>query len=445
MDRNDMNEQNLTTNTSLTAPQPGYRWPVILAACCLFSACADNDNTAVSVLADEANERLSVTNNPAALSTRVTYLNEEVSIESTSGSPPSLVLPSAVAVSSAPFSLTLIAEILPPTVEGETVQATSVSLRNAAEGLVSYNMQGAPRLGAVDFMKRFNSDSPSLTSSVSFNDSDINAVATDGSFIYIAVATDAVSFPYPAVMERIKILGTGLTLEDNTRVPLTSYAGTSVLPAEKIVYATSGNAGQVFAFDSKDLTLLGEYALHDARWVAWDKDSARIAVAQGTPGTLSIFEDNVFPGGSMSLINSYPFPGADVAESKSTVDLAGGKAFIAAGTEGVQIMCLDSGEIIGSIPRPDPAALGLDPSVVVSNAVAVDGDLMFISNGEAGVYVAQSTADFTNNDCNTQNITVLGKLSFSSLQSANHVAYRSGYLYVASGLGGVKIVRVTIN
>ena len=146
----------------------------------------------------------------------------------------------------------------------------------------------------------------------------------------------------------------------------------------------------------------------------------------------------------MNLLNTFPFTGANVAESKTTVDVAGGKAFIAAGPDGVQIMCLSDGQTIGSVARPNPADLGLDPAVVVTNSVTVDGDLMFISNGEAGVYVAQGSASFNDNNCNPQSITVLGKLRFDNLQSANHVAYESGYLYVAAGLGGVKIVLVSI-
>ena len=437
-----MFNENKIRNALMLCMNTGVRFPVVLTACFLFSAC--NGNSEIPALPDEANDRISITNDYATLSTRVTYIDEAVAIEDTSAPPSNLSLPATAKITNASFSLRLVAQILPPTVDGELVQATSVSLRNTAEGLVSYNMRGASRLGAVDFLKRFNSNSPVLTSGLTFNDSDINSVATDGSFVYTAVATNSVDFPYPAVLERIKIIGNSLTLQDNGRVPLTSYAGTSVMPAEKIVYATSGNAGNVFAFDSKDLSPLGDFPLHDARWVAWDKDSARIVVAQGTPGMLSVLEDDAFPGGSMNLINSFPFPGANVAESKTTVDIAGGKAFIAAGPEGVQIMCLDSGQMIGSVPIPDPATLGLDPSVVVSNAVSVDEKLMFISNGEAGVYVAQSSESFNDDKCNTQNIKVLGKLRFDDLQSANHVAYKSGYLYVAAGLGGVKVVRVNV-
>lgn len=414
----------------------------ILAASLLISACTGGDE--VPALPDEANQRISITNNLAALNERVAYTEETVDIEGGSGTPPALLLPSAAKFSNTAISLTLVAEILPPIVDGQVVQATSVTLRNNAEGLVSYNMQGAPRLGAVDFIKRFNSNSPSLTSSITFNDSDVNSVASDGSFVYTAVATNDVNYLYPAVLERIKIIGNSLTLQDNSRIPLVSYAGTSVLPADKVIYTTSGNTGNVSGFDDKDLDLLGEFSLDDARWVALDEENKRIVVAQGTPGRLSIFKEKKFPGGSMEFQNTFTFPGANVPESKSTVEVAGGKAFIAAGPEGVQIMCLDNGQIIGSIPRPDPASLGLDPSVVVTNAVSVDEELIFISNGEAGVYVARGTENFHDNNCNTPGITMLGKLRFDDLQSANHVAYRSGYLYVAAGLGGVKIVRVSL-
>ena len=172
--------------------------------------------------------------------------------------------------------------------------------------------------------------------------------------------------------------------------------------------------------------------------------TGRLVVVQGTPGRISVFAEGSFPGGSMTLLNTFPFPGADVPESKSTIEISGGKAFIAAGPAGVQIVCLDNGQVVGSVPRPDPAALGLDPSVVVTNAVTVDEDVLFISNGEAGIYVARGSRDFDQTACGeTQQITVLGKLRFDDLQSANHIDFKNRWLAVAAGLGGVKLVRVS--
>jgi hypothetical protein len=81
--------------------------------------------------------------------------------------------------------------------------------------------------------------------------------------------------------------------------------------------------------------------------------------------------------------------------------------------------------------------------VVVTNAVAVDSDLLFISNGEAGVYAAQGSQPFSATGSETQQtITMLGRLRFGNLQSVNHVALSNGSLIIAAGLGGLKIVQV---
>ena len=387
----------------------------------------------------ESNDRVDITNDEQTLDARVQVLDVELPIDPPSPS----AMRSAAYSPAAPQALRLwlLARVDPPEVDGQVVQATSVSLKNS-KVMVSYNMRGEPRLGAIDWITRL-LPWPRIGTSATFADSDISAISFDGTYVYAAEATGAEGFPYPAVLERLKLEGNNFTLEDNLRVPLTSYVATSTLVTDNEVYATSGNTGHVFAFDRNSLSLLGQYELDDARWVAWDEAGQRVVVAQGTPGRIAVFAEGDFPGGSMNLINTFPFPGANVPESKSTVEIAGGKAFIAAGPEGVQIVCLDDGQVIGSVPRPDPAELGLDPSVVVTNAVTVDEDVMFISNGEAGVYVARGAEDFASSACNTQQINVLGKLQFDDLQSANHIEYRNRWLVVAAGLGGVKLVYAT--
>ena len=414
----------------------------------------------VDVPGDQANERLSITNNQAALNARVSYVNEDVLIDAGSSVLPKpkaaltannngngvvkVKLATALAKGSKKIKLKLKAYLAPPVVAGELVQATAVTVsKDTRSAVISYNMRGAPRLGAVDLVTFKKRSRPKLSSTILFSDSDINSVTADGSQVYAAVASGAPEFSGPAVMERIRIKYNKMILDDNARVQLSSFAATSTVVTKNVVYATSGDGGHVAAFDKDTLEKLGEYPLDDARWVAWDKKGGRIVVAQGTPGRLAVFEEGVFPGGSMNLLNTFSFPGANIPESKSTVVVEGGKAFIAAGTDGVQIMCLDDGQILGSVPIPDPASLGLDPSVVVSNSVSVDEKLLFISNGEAGVYVARASDDFEDTGCNqTFSLTVLGKLKFGDLQSVNHVAVVDKYLLIAAGTGGFKIVEV---
>ena len=79
----------------------------------------------------------------------------------------------------------------------------------------------------------------------------------------------------------------------------------------------------------------------------------------------------------------------------------------------------------------------------MTNAVAIDQDLLFISNGEAGVYMAQGSQAFSATGAETQQtITMIGRLRFANLQSVNHVAIQNKYLIIAAGLGGLKIVQV---
>ncbi len=390
--------------------------------------------------------RLTVTNDEEALSERLSYVEIDIPIDPGSPASPALLGGAAAAPTASSVRLTLVAELEPPVVDGQVVQATAISPPRRFTFAISYNTQGSPFVGAVDYVINPFGLTPRLISSVAFSDSDISAVGLDDNWFYAAQATGASGFSTPAAVERLAVAPSGILLANNDRFDLTSFAATSVLALGTEVYITTGDNGHVYALDATDMTTVGQYALDDARWVAHDEDNGRIVVVQGTPGRISVFQEGDFPGGSMTLLNTFPFPGADVPQSKSTVEVVGSKAFIAAGPEGVQVMCLDNGQIVGSVPRPDPATLGLDPAVVVTNAVTVDEDLIFISNGEAGVYVAAGAAEFATTPCDApQNITMLGHLQFDALQSVNHVDYENKRLLIAAGLGGLKIVRINVN
>ncbi len=381
---------------------------------------------------NQSNDRVTITNDETQLEVRVRYVDVNVPI--VSGAPGAAASGRAASQSRA-FSLRLRAEVLPPAIDGQVLQATAIAMRGD-RATVSYNMRGAQYLGAIDVFNISSKSRPKLRSEALFNDTDINSVAIDEGNVYVAATTGDPAFAYPAVLEVIKLRSEKLVLEGNQRVPLTSFAATSVVIPATTIYATSGNTGALTALDQGALTLTGSIDLRDARWV--DVADGKVVVVQGTPGQISVYDEQ-----TLQLLGQYAFTGADIPESKSTVEVVGGKAFIAAGTGGVQILSVNTGAVVGSVPLPDPAALGLDPSVVVTNAVAVDDDLLFISNGEAGVYVAQGSQrfDLTGSE-QQQQITLLGRLQFDDLQSVNHVAFKNNYLIIASGLGGLKTVEV---
>src|SRR2546427_5815433 len=391
---------------------------------------------------DQSNGRISITNNTGVLASRVTYLNDSIPIDSVGVGYPSAPAPFASAsisrssaASQAAFNLHLKAEVAPPSLGGQMLQATSVSIvGNLA--VVSYNMAGNPYLGGVDVIDITNKNHPVLTSEALFQNTDVSAVTTSGVNVYLAEATGDTGFASPAVFEVVKLVGNELVLTGNTRTGLSSFAATSVAFGSTHVYATSGDAGSLFILNPATFAVTSSIPLTDARWVA--VGGGVVAVVRGVPGTLAVYNES-----NMNVVGSWPFKGADIAQSKSQAELVGGKAFIAAGDSGVQVLNPATGAFLGQVPRPNPDSLGLSPSVVVTNAVAIDQDLMFISNGEAGVYLAQGSQAFSTTGSETQQtITMRGKLRFGNLQSVNHVALQSGLLIIAAGLGGLKIVQV---
>ena len=392
--------------------------------------CSKNNPVSPDENPDQSDGRISIYNDETYLNTDLTTSDDTVGIDSTSDLSKGL----AKTEKTQKFSMKLIATVSPPTVNKQKVQATSVSL-NGSYAYISYNMAGDQYLGAVDVVS-VNGKSTKIVSRATFTDTDVSAVFYYNNNVYMAEATSNTAYDPPAIAELISISGGKLNLSRNFRSQLSSFAATSIAAGNGVIYATTGNTGGLYTLTPDSLKILSYVQLADARWV--DFNASNAIVAQGTPGRISVF--NV---GSMTApISTFNFHGADIAESKSTVRLIGGKALIAAGDSGVQLINLSSGKIVGSIPPT--IVKGLDPSVTVTNAVDGAGQYVYISNGEAGVYVAQASQNLETPSGDTNiKLTVLGKLKFSKLQSVNHVAFNGSTLVVASGTGGVRIVTVT--
>jgi hypothetical protein len=395
-------------------------------ALALFGCSKSNNPVSSSDNPTESDGRISIYNDETYLNTDLTTSDDSVGVDTTAGL--------AKTSKTLAFSMKLVATISPPTVSKQKVQATSVSL-NGTYAYVSYNFAGDPYLGAIDVVS-VNGKSTKTVSRATYTDTDVSSVFYYNNNVYMAEATGNASYLPPAIAEKIKITSGKLSLTGNIRRQLASFAGTSIAAGNGVVYEVTGNAGGLYTLSTDSLKVLSYAPLSDARWV--DFSASNVIVAQGTPGRISVF--NV---GSMSApLNTYNFPGADIAQSKSTVQLIGGKALIAAGDSGVKLMNLATGKIVGSIPRL--IVSGLSPSVTVTNAVAGAGQYIYISDGEAGVYVAKASQALENLSGDAPiTLTVLGQLKFSKLQSVNHVAFNGSTLVVASGSGGVRIVTVT--
>lgn len=381
--------------------------------------------TEAPVIPDQTNGRVTIINDEAKLAARVTINDEPVPIDTAMYK----------ASGAAAFSLKLAATISPPVVGGQTLQATSVVL-DGNFAYASYNMQGSTYIGAIDIIQVKGAKNATLRSEATFTDTDVSSLCYANGKMYLAEATGNTAFAAPAVVEAITISGGKMDLAKNFRRALSSYAATAVSAAGGKVFVTTGNTGGLYTLTQNDTLSVEKFdALDDARWV--DNDGTYVVVAQGTPGRFSVFQQS-----TMAFLKTVSFSGATIPESKSTVRLIGGKALVAAGDGGVQLVDVASGTVVGSIPRT--VVRGLDSSVTVTNAVDAADKYVYISNGEGGVYVALASVNLSN-ITGTSPITfkMLGKLQFANLQSVNHVSYDGSLLAVAAGLGGVKFVTVS--
>lgn len=344
------------------------------------------------------------------------------------------------------FSLRLVASVSPPSIDGVTLQATMIDLfsqGNSNRAAVSYNVRGQIQNGGVDILQlpAGNSRNLRIRSGVSFTDANVNAVNVNDDRIWSAQSSqnpDLVNEGEFSATRQFTFSGFSISSESIRSASLPGFAANSIQEFENRIYITSGdNAG--LSVYSLDLTTLEEYVeIDDARWVDVNEDWV-VVLSGGSNGTLHKFDRT-----TMQPAGTYTFPGANTPEAKNTVEIIGELALIAAGQSGAHLMDLNNGTILHTLALPNAANLGLDPERVETNAVSADEEFIFISNGEAGVYVAEASINLNNYTTGNQfDVSLLGSLQFGESESVNHVTYRNNNLFIASGLGGIKAVRLT--
>ena len=384
---------------------------------------------------DITNGRITVTNGTMALDARVQYFDDMTIPVDTTGLQKGQSQARVAAI-----TLKLRAQVKPPVSGGTTLQATHVAL-DGNYAYVSYNVQGSTYLGGVDVFDVTDKKKPKLISQAIFKTTDVSALYYSSiagpDKLYLAEATSDTGFASPAVLEEITLSNHKLTLTSR-RVAVPSYVATDVKVISGKVYVTSGSGG----VGTGGLSILSQTTLLpivsadpflDARAV--DIYGSSIVAMQGTPARLRKYSvaTNAFQ-------TSYTVGGATIAESKSTLTVLFDRALVAVGDGGMKVVNLQTGALTDSVARASVS--GLTPDKTVTNAVSVNNKLVFLANGEAGVYVIQSAVDLETTPTGATNLTLQGKMQFGSAQSANFVASKNSLLFIATGLGGLKIVEI---
>lgn len=397
----------------------------------LFAGCSVNSD-------DFSDSGYLIENDEVKLEERLTETNQVVDILSASGEAAKRAGPPS-------FSLNLVAEIDAPVVDGVVTQAKMDDIfGNSARAAVSYNIQGSDYIGAMDAVQVPSSSNKAIRvrSGVQFTNAKSNTLFMDENNLWLAKATNNASITQNGSNSVARKFGvSGFRINDNpVHASVRYFAANSIHESDGMVYVTSGSNAGLTLFNSDLTEEINFIDIPGARWV--DTDDTKIVVLAGNPdtgaGTLHVLDKT-----DRSVLHRHTFDGADTPEAKNTVEIKGDLAVVAAGRSGPHLIDLISGDVVATIPVPDAGDLGLNPEAVESNAASADEEFIFISNGEAGVYVAEASKDLEMFSTGSQlSVELLGYLKFDDFQSANHVTYRNKTLFAAAGLGGVKAVKL---
>lgn len=335
------------------------------------------------------------------------------------------------------ITLTLVAEVRAPEVNGVTLQATNVTIKGE-NAYISYNVKGDVAKGAADIIKLKKKDiqkgSAEILSTVYFTDRDVHHIYPEGSEVYFALASNGESDN--AVIGRIKVKSNKFDVSDTKFVGLASYAATSVYAKGGELYVTTGSDGGVYEFKKKDLTQNSYFPISDARWV--DRDGNDVAVLSGgaSNGVITMFDKKDMTKST----GTFNVAGVTQAQAKSTIEIVHDKLLVGANEGGVKLLKMSDGSLLGNIAAV--TVDGINRDLTVTNAADAISKYVYVSSGEAGVYVYQPSSDFSKKNVNSYTFSELGKINLGTEISVNDIAYSKDFLIVASGIGGVKILTV---
>ena len=320
--------------------------------------------------------------------------------------------------------LVLIAEVSAPVYEGTTLRATHVAI-NGDFAYVSYNVEGSKYLGAIDVINISDPTSPIIESQAILPNTDVSSISYYNSTLFIAGATssDDVDESNPAVIIKMELQG-GLPTENISLIDASSYVATDVLANGSGIYGVSGDSGDLAKYNLNSNEIIKSVPLNDLRAIG--EYNNKIIVLSGTEGI------HVYDANNLNEVKSF-ITSQDIEESKRTIDFYDNNVLVAEGKKGLVFYNIDNGNTTETIDLPIITDVNINQNEVVTNAVTVTNDHIFTANGAAGLAVH----DLING---ISNITKTGTLDIDG--STNYVKSADGYIFVASGNGGFKILKI---
>jgi len=376
----------------------------------LLIGCDDNNDNKND---GQSSNNITITSDQSTLNQRLDLTNSGViSIENGS------LTGKAAETASTSFPLVQIAEVKPPVdANGRTLQASHVTV-NGNYAYVSYIMRGDAYSGAIDVIDVSDPYKPKLVTSALIPSTDITSLTFSGSNLIIGAAKDVDKDTQlagnPAIVFNME-LSSGLLTDKLKTNYLESRVTTDVAANASNYFAVTGDNGSLFKINSSTKVLAGKAAMADLRSIALTSD--KVVTLSGTKGV------NVYNQSTLALQKSFT-TSVDVSGAKRTMDVDGTKLFVSEGPNGLGVYDINSGSKLQTIGITTAAEDN------VTNAVSFNDGYAFVANGALGLNVYQSTTQ----------LNLLGSVGIAG--SSNYVKSSGNYIYVASGTGGLKIIKM---
>ncbi|WP_460538305.1 LVIVD repeat-containing protein, partial [Echinicola sediminis] len=328
----------------------------------------------------------------------------------------------------------LIAQVEAPVYEGSTLQATHVDI-NGDYAYVTYNTQGPVFLGAIDIFDISNVLEPKITSQAIFKGADLNSVKYANGKIYIAASVDIDGDFEVEGAANLAVVNTsgGKFTSSFELYSVSGYSATDVTHTGNEIVLTSGTDGSITVFDEDGYEIEASKEFPDLRSVAYGDN--KLFVFDGDQGINFLNSNNLTINRTINLDE-------DISGAKRTMEVRDGELFVAKGKDGASLYNTNSGDESSQFEIL-VVSEGLNSEEVVTNAVTLNRTHLFMANGAAGVQaISYESDDDDDEDDRIQALKVLGVLDLFG--SSNFVKANDEYLFVASGLQGLQILKINL-
>lgn len=329
---------------------------------------------------------------------------------------------------SAAASFSHVATVAPPTVNGKTVGATSVS-KNGNYVYVTYNTTGADYGGSIDVIDVSDPTAPVLVSQLIALDTDFHDLDVENKYLFYGGQRALASSGYPdstghagAVAGKFELSGALLTTK-NQEQPYKGFAINSIARHAGEFHMVSGNrnGGIITAKWGFDLDNAPDSQVDFDGAQNLANEGSEMVVLQGEPGQQTILHYYDYQTTQPGNAAKFPLPYEITDLDRNGMDIYQGKAYIAMGEDGLIRVDLQNGNHEQFYYSTTDVAKG----------VAVSNDFVFVANGNDGLVIA---------DRKNSKLPTIGAYDIN--EDANDVVYDpSGWVFIAQGNGGLRILK----